>query len=151
MDFQKYEPMAPSRLAVMDIAQAQGLLARPGRIHQIDLTLADGADPAVVAARLQKALGPGVRVLTPEQRRQDTRGLLAAFRLNLTALSLISVFVGLFLVLTSIQASLVRRRGEFGLLRSLGATRGQVLVLVVAEAGAPRSAGRPGRAFPWDT
>ncbi len=135
VDFRKYEPMAPSRLAVMDIAQAQGLLARPGRIHQIDLTLVDGADPTVVAARLQTSLGPGVRVLTPEQRRQDTRGLLAAFRLNLTALSLISVFVGLFLVLTSIQASLVRRRGEFGLLRSLGTTRGQVLVLVVVEAG----------------
>ena len=135
VDFQKFEPMAPSRLAVMDIAQAQGLLARPGRIHQIDLTLTAGADPLTAAARLQKSLGTGVRILTPEQRRQDTRGLLAAFRLNLTALSLISVFVGLFLVLTSIQASLVRRRGEFGLLRTMGATRGQVLGLVIAEAG----------------
>jgi putative ABC transport system permease protein len=135
VDFQKFEPMAPSRLAVMDIAQAQGLLARSGRIHQIDLTLAAGADVATAAGRLQDSLGPGVRVLTPEQRRQDTRSLLAAFRLNLTALSLISIFVALFLVLTSIQASLVRRRGEFGLLRSLGATRGQVLVLVIAEAG----------------
>jgi putative ABC transport system permease protein len=134
VDFQKFEPMAPSRLAVMDIAQAQGMLARPGRIHQIDLTLAAGTDPTAAAARLQKVLGPGVRVLTPEQRRQDTRGLLAAFRLNLTALSLISIFVGLFLVLTSIQASLVQRRGEFGLLRSIGTTRGQVLVLVIAEA-----------------
>ena len=136
VDFQKYEPMAPSRLAVMDISQAQGLLARKGRIHQIDLTLADGIDVPIATARLQKTLGPGVRVLSPEQRRQDTRGLLAAFRLNLTALSLISIFVALFLVLTSIQASLVRRRGEFGLLRSLGATRGQVMTLVLAEAGA---------------
>ncbi len=136
VDFQKFEPMAPSRLAVMDIAQAQGLLARPGRIHQIDLTLVEGADPGAAAARLQVALGAGVRVQTPEQRRQDASSLLAAFRLNLTALSLISVFVGLFLVLTSIQASLVRRRGEFGLLRSLGATRSQVLALVIAEAGA---------------
>jgi putative ABC transport system permease protein len=136
VDFQKYEPMAPSRLAVMDIAQAQGMLARSGRIHQIDLTLAEGTDISAATSRLQKTLGPGVRVLSPEQRRQDTRGLLAAFRLNLTALSLISIFVALFLVLTSIQASLVRRRGEFGLLRSLGSTRGQVMVLVVAEAGA---------------
>jgi putative ABC transport system permease protein len=135
VDFQKYEPMAPSGLAVMDIAQAQGMFARPGRIHQIDLTLSEGSDADACAARLADRLGPGVRVQTPEQRRQDTRGLLAAFRLNLTALSLISVFVGLFLVLTSIQASLVRRRGEFGLLRSLGATRGQVLTLVIAEAG----------------
>jgi putative ABC transport system permease protein len=135
VDFQKYEPMAPENLAVMDIAQAQGLLARRGLIHQIDIRLADGADPEAATARLQEALGPGVRIQTPEQRRQDTRSLLAAFRLNLTALSLISVFVGLFLVMTSIQAALVRRRGEFGLLRSLGATRGQVLSLVLFEAG----------------
>ncbi len=135
VDFQEYEPMAPANLAVMDIAQAQGLLARPGLIHQIDIQLTEAADIDAAAARLQASLGPGVRVQTPEQRRQDTRSLLAAFRLNLTALSLISVFVGLFLVMTSIQAALVRRRGEFGLLRSLGATGGQVFALVVAEAG----------------
>ncbi len=75
-----------------------------------------------------------MRVHTPEQRQQDASGLLAAFRLNLTALSLISVFVGLFLVLTAVQAALVRRRTEFGVLRSLGATPRQVLGLIVAEA-----------------
>ena len=54
---------------------------------------------------------------------QQASALLRAFRLNLTALSLISLFVGGFLVYSSTQASLVRRRGEFGLLRTLGATR----------------------------
>jgi putative ABC transport system permease protein len=134
VDFKAFEPLAPRRLAVMDIAWAQALLGRPGRIHQVDITLVEDADPAGAAARLEAALGPGVRVLTPEQRRQDAAGLLAAFRLNLTALSLISVFVGLFLVLTSVQAALVRRRTEFGVLRSLGATPRQVLGLIVAEA-----------------
>ena len=134
VDFKAYEPLAPRRLAVMDIAWAQALLGREGRIHQIDVTLVDGADPATVSTRLTDALGPGVRVLTPEQRRQDASGLLAAFRLNLTALSLISVFVGLFLVLTAVQAALVRRRTEFGVLRSLGATPRQVLGLILAEA-----------------
>src|SRR5262249_33453167 len=60
-------------------------------------------------------------------------GLLSAFRLNLTALSLISLFVGLFVVHESVQAALVRRRAELGVLRALGATRGQVLGLVLAE------------------
>ncbi|MFQ5893178.1 MAG: FtsX-like permease family protein, partial [Nitrospinota bacterium] len=90
-------------------------------------------DPADLAARLQARLGPAVHVLTPEQRGQEVAGLLGAFRLNLTALSLVSLFVGLFLVHTSIQASLARRRGEFGLLRSLGASRSQVFGLIVAE------------------
>jgi putative ABC transport system permease protein len=133
VDFQALEPLAPRTLAVMDIAQVQGLLARPGRIHQIDLQLRDDADPETVARRLSGRLGSTVRVLTPEQRSQDAEGLLAAFRLNLTALSLISVFVGVFLVLTSVQASLARRRRELGILRCIGATPGQVFGLIMAE------------------
>lgn len=136
VDFRRFEPLAPRRLAVMDIAQAQELFGRPGLVQQVDVVLREGGDAGTAAARLQAALGPGVRVQTPEQRRQDASGLLAAFRLNLTALSLISVFVGVFLVLTTVQASLVRRRREFGVLRSLGATRSQVLALVLAESAA---------------
>lgn len=135
VDFQKLAPLASRKIALMDIAQAQALLGRKGRITQIDLVLAPKADIAAAQARLAVALGGGVDVVTPEQRREDAAGLLAAFRLNLTALSLISVFVGVFLIFSAIQASLVRRRREFGLLRSLGATRDQVLSLILLEAG----------------
>jgi putative ABC transport system permease protein len=133
IDFQKMSPLAGNRLAVMDIAQVQSLLGRPGEIHQIDVRVDKGADLGAVMAELQRALGPSLMVLRPEQRRQQAAGLLSAFRLNLTALSLISLFVGIFLVYTSTQASLVRRREEFGLLRSLGATRQQVLALILGE------------------
>lgn len=136
VEFQKFEPLAPRNLAVMDIAGVQSLLARKGLIHQVDMRLFEGVDPAPVAARLMTSLGPGVRVLTPEQRGQDAQGLLDAFRLNLTALSMISVFVGLFLVLTSVQASLARRRREYGILRCLGADPGATFGLIVAETGA---------------
>ncbi len=135
VDFQRYEPMAPVNLAVMDIAQVQALLTRPDSIHQIDVVLRPGQDPVAAAAGLQRRLGPGVRIRTPEQRDQDAADLLAAFRLNLTALSLISVFVGLFLVTTSVQASLVRRRREFGVLRTLGMTPRRILALILTEAG----------------
>ncbi|MCZ6872312.1 MAG: ABC transporter permease [bacterium] len=134
VDFQAVNPMASPRLVVMDIAQAQSLLGHQGSIHQIDLKLVDPAARQEVQQRLQAKLGESVRVVTPEQREQQAKGLLSAFRLNLTGLSLISLFVGLFLVYSSIQASLVRRRKEFGLLRSLGATRRQVLGLIMSEA-----------------
>ncbi|MFO7655017.1 MAG: FtsX-like permease family protein [Candidatus Krumholzibacteriia bacterium] len=134
VDFARITALATRKIAVMDIAQAQALFGRPGRIHQIDVRLAPGHGLELTAARLERALGAAVLVQTPEQRNQEAAGLLEAFRLNLTALSLISVFVGLFLIYTSVQASLVRRRGEFGLLRSLGATRQQLLNLVLAEA-----------------
>ena len=133
VDFQAMTPLASPKLVVMDIAQAQSLLGRVGEIHQIDVKLVDGVSLPQMQARLQNRLGEAVRVVTPEQREQQAQGLLSAFRLNLTALSLISLFVGMFLVYSSTQASLVRRREEFGLLRSLGATRRQVLGLIFSE------------------
>ena len=135
VDFQALNPLASPKLAVMDIAQAQGLFGDAGAIHQIDVKLADDADTAATQTSLQARLGPGVRVVTPEQRETQAKGLLAAFQLNLTALSLISLFVGVFLVYSSTQAALVRRREELGLLRSLGATRRQVFALIITEVG----------------
>ena len=108
-------PLASRRLAVMDIAEAQALLGPAGRLHQVDVFLAPGADAAEVAARLQSRLGPAVRVTTPEQRVAEASGLLAAFRMNLTALSLISLFVGGFLVYGSTQAAIgAPPRGDRG-------------------------------------
>ena len=133
VDFRSITPLANSRMVVMDIAQAQSAFGGRGVIHQIDVQVREGSDPEQVKARLARSLGPAVQLLTPEQRREEASGLLGAFRLNLTALSLVSVFVGGFLIYSSTQASLVRRRNEFGLLRSVGTTRGQTLGLILGE------------------
>ncbi|MDA2934211.1 ABC transporter permease, partial [Acidobacteria bacterium AH-259-D05] len=133
VDFQRVSPLASRKLAVMDIAQVQGLLGTRGRIHQIDVQMQEGTNREELMARLQERLGPSVQIVTPEQREKQAADLMGAFRLNLTALSLISLFVGLFLVYTSTQASLLRRRLEFGLLRSMGATAGQVFGLILGE------------------
>ena len=133
VDFRRLTPFASNRLVVMDISQVQGLFARSGEIDQIDVRLDPAANLPEVVADLQLRLGPSVRLLTPEQRENTASDLLEAFRLNLTALSLISLFVGLFLVYSSTQALLLRRRAEFGVLRSLGATRTQVLSLILRE------------------
>jgi putative ABC transport system permease protein len=133
VDFRSTSPLANSRMVVMDIAQAQSAFGGRGLIHQIDVQVREGSDLERVKGRLSRALGPAVQILTPEQRRHQASGLLGAFRLNLTALSLVSLFVGGFLIYSSTQASLVRRRNEFGLLRSVGTTRGQVLGLILGE------------------
>lgn len=133
VDFQALSPLASPKLVVMDIGQVQALFGQPGRIHQIDVKVAEGADLETVQRTLEARLDASVRVVTPAQREQQAQGLMSAFRLNLTALSMISLFVGLFLVYSSTQASLVRRREEFGLLRSIGSTRRQVFWLIVGE------------------
>jgi putative ABC transport system permease protein len=133
VDFRRVSPVASTRLAVMDIAQAQARLGVPGTLSQVDVRLAEGASRAVIAREIERRLGGAAQALTPEQRERQAASLLAAFRLNLTALSLISLFVGAFLVASSTLASLVRRRRELGLLRSIGASRTQVGSIVLAE------------------
>lgn len=133
VDFRRQNVSASRRLAVMDLAQLQALFGLRGRLAEIGVRVARGERMESVALALEERLGPGFSVLGIEARVAQTEELLQAFRLNLSALSLVSLFVGFFLVYTSLQASLVRRRVEFGVLRSLGASRGQVLGLILAE------------------
>jgi len=99
----------------------------------VDIRLQPEVDALDFAGRLAARLGPSAAVVNDEERTAEAIGILRAFRMNLTALSLISVFVGLFLVYSSTQAALVRRRTELGVLRSLGASRLQVLSLILGE------------------
>jgi putative ABC transport system permease protein len=133
VDFRQISPLASSRMLVIDIAQAQHFFGGRGTVQQIDVRVRDGVVVDEVRKRLAARLGSTARLRTPEQRKQQTAGLLGAFRMNLTALSLISLFVGTFLVYTSTRASLTRRRNEFGLLRSIGTTRTQIFALILAE------------------
>jgi len=129
------------RFALMDIAGAQLAFDKVGRLDRIDVVTEPGADPRAVAARIRERLGGGVTVEAPEARNRQVEAMLASFQLNLNVLSLIALFVGLFLIYNATATSVVRRRREIGLFRSLGVTRGQVAALVLAEAGVVGLAG----------
>ena len=116
---------------LMDLGAAQELLDRVGQLDYIDLLGA--GDPAQVAARLRAALPPGVEVVSPGSSGRQMEGLVASYRLNLAVLSAIALFVGMFLIYQSVTLSVVRRRREIGLLRTLGMTPRQVLLLFLAE------------------
>jgi putative ABC transport system permease protein len=127
---------ADPRLATMDIGWAQELFARRGTLSAIQLTLEENASRAAVQQHLREILPPDVVVSTPAQRNQQVENLLGGFQLNLTAMSLVSLVVGMFLIYNTVSASVVRRRKEIGILRSLGTTRNEVRALFLAEAGA---------------
>ena len=58
----------------------------------------------------------------------------AAFRLNLTALSLLALVVGMFLIYNTVSFSVVQRRPVLGILRALGVTRRELFVMILTEA-----------------
>jgi putative ABC transport system permease protein len=79
-------------------------------------------------------LPAGVLVLPVEARSGTVEQITAAFRVNLTALSLLALVVALFLIYNTMTFSVVQRRPLFGTLRSLGVTRREVFLMVVGEA-----------------
>jgi putative ABC transport system permease protein len=121
------------RMAAMDIGWAQQLLGLPGRITSIQLLLENPLEAAEVVGALAKILPPDAVVGPPARRGAETETMLAAFQLNLTALSLVSMVVGVFLIYNSLSAAVVRRRHDIGILRAIGATRREVTTLFLVE------------------
>ncbi len=115
-------------LIISDIATAQELLGLPGRLSRIDLIL-DAADLPALAA----ALPPGQR-LVPVKEENALDQMIAAFELNLQAMSLLALVVALFLIYNTVSFSVVQRRGTLGIMRALGTTRGQIFRFILLEA-----------------
>lgn len=125
---------ALSTLVLADVATLQELTGRIGYLDRIDLILPDGIQGERVAAQIQDWLPDGVRLQSVEARSGAIEQMTRAFRINLTALSLLALIVGLFLIYNTVTFSVVQRRPLFGTLRSLGVTRQEVFGLVMVEA-----------------
>ncbi|MDT8341982.1 MAG: FtsX-like permease family protein, partial [Longimicrobiales bacterium] len=122
-------------LVLTDVATAQTLLEMPGRLSRIDLLL-PGARGEVLRSAVAARLPPGALLRETGTRTAQMAGMLSAFDLNLTALSLLALVFGMFLIYNAMTFSVVRRRELFGRLRALGVTRGEVSRLVAGEAAA---------------
>lgn len=119
-------PEATSALALADLATADELLGRGGRLDRIDLIVAEGADLSALPAA-------GETLERPAQRGERAGRLTDAFRMNLLALSTLALLVGSYLVFNAAQFAVVRREPLLGQLRCLGASRGALLSAVVLE------------------
>lgn len=138
---------AGQRLAVMDIGAAQWRLNRLGQLSRIDLKLRDGVDRVAferrLAAELDAAYPGRFTVGQPNDAEQESRtaNMSRAYRVNLTVLALVALFTGAFLVFSTQALSVMRRRGQFALLRVLGLRRSQLLRQVLLEGGSLGVAG----------
>jgi putative ABC transport system permease protein len=134
LDFGEDAPGADEHLSVMDIANVQEDFRHDGVLSRISALLVPGANFTAVADRLRRELPAGTVVQSPDRRNRQIARMLGAFQLNLTALSLVSLLVGMFLIYNTVAASVVRRRHEIGVLRALGLSAWQVQGLFLAEA-----------------
>ncbi|MEO6565571.1 MAG: FtsX-like permease family protein, partial [Casimicrobiaceae bacterium] len=113
---------ADQRLGAMDIAAAQDLFGRGGMLSRIDLRLRPGVDAAAVRERLARLLPPGTAIAAPADNTSTMARMTLAYRVNLNVLALVALFTGGLLVFSTQALSVVRRRAQFALLRTLGLT-----------------------------
>ena len=121
-------------LMLADIAQAQEWMALPGRLSRIDVRVPSGPDEPGILAALRKQLPPGVELQEAQSRTRENLDMTAAFTTNLKAMSLLALLVSTLLIYGAISFAVVQRRRIIGVLRALGATRAEVLSIVLSEA-----------------
>ncbi|MCH8473915.1 MAG: FtsX-like permease family protein [Opitutales bacterium] len=134
---QRAEVSAPENVMVMDISGLMRLLGQKEFLSRIDLVW-QGAEHLTLQGqeRLAGVLSGDDLAWVyrpPEFRENETASMTAAFRLNLTILSLIALLTGIFLISQALDAVVVRRRLEIGILRSLGMTDGDLRKMWLGE------------------
>ncbi|MBI5439677.1 MAG: FtsX-like permease family protein [Deltaproteobacteria bacterium] len=112
-------------LLLMDVGHAQELFGLRGALDRVDLVLSDA--PGF------RARWRGYRVSSAQEHRATFGDLLRAFRLNLEALSLLGLFVGVFLVYNTATFTVASRRRDAGILMSLGVRRRELSAAFLVE------------------
>ncbi len=121
-------------LAVMDIYAAQKVFGRGRKFDRIDLAVNEGVTVQQCQTALRKLLGPGFAVEPPSSRGQQFESMLRVYSLSMDVSSLFALLIGMFIIYNSLLIAVTQRRTEIGILRALGATRGQIQMLFVGEA-----------------
>jgi len=116
-------------IVATDLRVAQRLFDMDGRISRLDLILEDDQVVAV-----ESILPAGVILTTPAQRSNTLDQMTEAFEINLQALSLLALVVGIFLIYNTVMFSVVQRRNVIGIMRSLGTSKRQIFRMVLGEA-----------------
>jgi putative ABC transport system permease protein len=119
-------------VAVCDISTAQEFFNRLGELERIDLILRPWAGEAELSS-IQETLPRGCRLVRPNEGKEASLSLIKAYRMNLSVLSFVSLFVGMFLVFSVVSINAARRRHETAVLLSLGSESRQVFLLFLGE------------------
>jgi putative ABC transport system permease protein len=122
---------------VLPLGTAQRLFDRGAEVDQIDLVMApDLSSDELESQRvsLSAYLGDSYSVIYPASQGRRMTQMLSNYQIGLNFLSAMALFVGAFLIYNAFSMTVVERTREFGMLRTLGMTRQQVMSQVLVEA-----------------
>ena len=112
---------------ITDISDAQQILGMIGSLTRIDVTTTD-------TEHIEAILPPSLTLIPNRTRGRNMEQMTRAFHLNLTALSLLALVIGAFLIYNTMTLAVLQRHRQFAVLRTLGVTPGQLFGGIVVEA-----------------
>ncbi len=125
-------------LAGFDLPTAQRLFGKEGRLDEIAVAAEPGVSDQELLAELREILPPTAQARTGQQQaREDaaeTNEFISFLRGFLLAFAGVALFVGAFVIANSLSITIAQRTREFATLRTLGASRRQVLRSIIVEA-----------------
>ena len=126
-------------MAIFDLPTAQKIFGKVGKLDAIDVAARQGISPAQLVAEIKPILPPTTQVRSGTQEAakqvQDTSAFTSILQKFLLAFGGIALFVGIFVIANTLSITIAQRAREFGTLRTLGATRRQVMISVIVEGG----------------
>jgi putative ABC transport system permease protein len=127
-----------SSTAQLTLEEAQRLTDKQGQLDAISVEAADGVSTGELARRIDGVVPPRLTVETgvqaAERQADDIKDDLAFFRVVLLVFGGVALLVGSFLIFNTFSITVAQRIRELGMLRTLGATRGQILRGMILEA-----------------
>ena len=127
-------------IAQVTLPVAQALTHKGGRFDQISVAAEDGVSATTLRQRIEAEMPAGARVETGVENAnrgsEEIRKNLGFLRTVLLVFAFVAIFVGAFLIFNTFSITVAQRIAEFGMLRTLGASRPQILASVIAEAAA---------------
>jgi putative ABC transport system permease protein len=126
-------------IAGLTLPEAQRITDKRGEFDQILIAADEGVSEETLKRRVQRRVAdPALLVETArenaERNSDQIRDDLGFLRIALLVFAFVALFVGAFLIFNTFSITVAQRIREFGMLRTLGAGRGQILGSVVVEA-----------------
>ncbi|MHB1539006.1 MAG: ABC transporter permease [Solirubrobacteraceae bacterium] len=136
----KYESSSSfggASVAIVTLPEAQAIMDLHGRYDSISVAASGGVTPKQLATRMRKALPASLTVRTGEEeaanQTSEIEKQLGFLRTFLLIFAYVALVVGAFIIFNTFSITVAQRTREFGLLRTLGASRSQIMRSVVAE------------------
>ncbi len=136
--FEGVSSLGGASMTIFTLPAAQLIFHKQGKLDQISVAARSGVSSSALVNAIRPLLPASAQVRTGQgqakQASKDTSGFLSIFQSFLLAFGGIALFVGSFVIANTLSITIAQRTRELATLRTLGATRRQVLTSVMVEA-----------------